>query len=112
MDRCIWPVRCSSDTIAVHPPRGGTFMSRLDQHVRLVQSKMVLDTWLRALVWAGIIFFGVLTLAVIVQRVIAHYLPHPAIWLWVGVGLSIAGAVIYAMMRRPTLHEAAVAIDD
>jgi hypothetical protein len=87
-------------------------MSRLDQHVRLVQSKMVLDTWLRAPVWAGIIFFSVLTLAVIVQRVIAHYLPHPAIWFWAGAGLSIAGAIVYAMMRRPTLHEAAVAIDD
>jgi hypothetical protein len=87
-------------------------MSRLDQHVRLVQSKMVLNTWLRALVWAGIIFFGVLTVAVTVQRVIAHYLPHPAIWFWSCLGLSIIGAVVYAMLRRPTVHEAAVAIDD
>ncbi|HEX4797030.1 MAG TPA: hypothetical protein VH370_24780 [Humisphaera sp.] len=87
-------------------------MSRLDQHIRVVQGKMALDTFLRALAWSLIVLCCAIGLSHIVQRAIAHYLPHTAGWYWGATAMAVAFPMVYAILRRPTAHEAAVAIDD
>lgn len=86
-------------------------MSRLDQHVRWVQSKMAFNTLLWAWAWAGIILGVCVAIAVLLDRIVQVHLPRQAIWFWSALGAAVAGGAIYAIIRRPTLRQAAVEID-
>jgi hypothetical protein len=86
-------------------------MSRLDRHVAVVQNKLALGKLLTALAWS-LLGFGVLVwLYILVQKVFGVGLPRAAVWFWAGLGASVVAALAYAIMRRPSPHEAAVAID-
>jgi hypothetical protein len=86
-------------------------MSRLDRHVAVVQNKLALGKMLTALAWS-LLGFGVLVwLYILVQKVFGVSLPRAAVWFWSGLGASVVAAVAYAVWRRPSPHEAAVAID-
>ncbi|HWE92802.1 MAG TPA: hypothetical protein VG269_02405 [Tepidisphaeraceae bacterium] len=86
-------------------------MSRLDQHVGAVRNKMALDTLLRALALAGIVFGSVVLLAVLVDRILQWHLPRPRVLFWVGFAVTVVAPAVYAYLRRPTARQAAVAID-
>jgi len=87
-------------------------MSRLDKHVGAVQARMALGVWLRGLAWAGIAFAIAVWAAILIDRLVRLELPHQAIWFWCGLGITMTASIVYAIVRRPSRHEAAVAIDD
>jgi hypothetical protein len=87
-------------------------MGRLDRHVNLVRNKLAAGTLLKALAWALLGFAFVVLLNILVDRFLSRRLPHYAVFFWVGLGVTIAGALAYSIWRRPTPRQAAVAIDD
>ena len=87
-------------------------MSRLDRHVATVQNKLTLGKLLTALAWS-LLAFGVLVwLYLLVNKVFAVALPRPWMFFWIGLSASVIAAFGYAFLRRPTRHQAAVAIDE
>ncbi len=87
-------------------------MSRLDQHIAAVRNKLALNQFLQALAWGGLIYAGVVLLAVLVDRVLHVAPPRGMLLFQVGIGATVLAALLYSMMKRPTPHQAAVAIDD
>src|SRR5439155_6457341 len=87
-------------------------MSRLDRHVMAVQNKLALDRFVGALAWASIFYAAAVWVGVLVYKVLRVKPPHTAWWLWGGVGACALVALIWALIRRPTAHEAAIAIDE
>src|SRR5687768_6039080 len=87
-------------------------MTRLDRHVNLVRNKMLLGDLLRALAWSILIFAAVVWLAVLVDRFLAFRLPGWKIWFWASLGVTLAATVALVLWRRPSRHQAAVAIDE
>lgn len=87
-------------------------MSRLDQHVSAVQTRMMLSVWLRALGWAGIVYAIVVGAAVLIYKLVQLSLPHQSVWFWTGVGVTIAVSIAYTILQRPSRRQAAVAIDE
>lgn len=87
-------------------------MSRLDQHVNAVRARMTLAVWLTALAWAGIAYAVVVLAAVLIYKFVKLELPHEAVWFWAGLGVTAVASFVYAMVRRPTAQQAAVAIDE
>src|SRR5215470_16513329 len=87
-------------------------MSRLDRHVAMVQNKLALDRFVHALAWAAVVFAAAVWVGVLVDR-FAHVRPPHLKWvLWGGVAACGLAALIWSLIRRPTAHEAAVAIDE
>src|SRR5665213_934278 len=86
-------------------------MSKLDQHVGLVRSKLAFATFVRALAWAFTALCGAVLIAIILDRFFQLELPREWIWMWAGTGAAIIGAGTYAFIRRPSAHYAAVEID-
>jgi hypothetical protein len=87
-------------------------MSRLDRHVSTVRTKMMVGQWLRALAWAGIYFAIVVWAAVVIDKLVQVRLPRQMMWFWAGLGVSVLGSLTYAIWRRPSAKQAAVAIDE
>ncbi|HEY2587064.1 MAG TPA: hypothetical protein VGI81_15060 [Tepidisphaeraceae bacterium] len=87
-------------------------MSRLDQHVSAVRTRMMLGVWLTALAWTGIVYAVVVLAAVLIYKLVQLQLPHEAAWFWAGLGVAVAASIVYAIIRRPTAQQAAVAIDE
>jgi hypothetical protein len=87
-------------------------MSRLDYHVNKVQAKMLLTSMLRALAWSLLVYGGVAWLVILVTRLLGFGLPKPWIWFAASVSVAVIGAIVYAVMRKPTRELAAVAIDE
>jgi hypothetical protein len=87
-------------------------MSRLDRHVAVVQNKLTLGKLLTALAWS-LLAFGVLVwVYLLVWKIFAVSLPRPWMFFWIGLSASVISAAGYAFLRRPTRHQAAVAIDE
>ncbi len=87
-------------------------MSRLDRHVATVQNKLALQRFLGALAWTAMGLSIAIFLYVLVERLLAYKLPRREIWLFSGIGFAVVAAFAYSIYRRPTAHEAAVAIDE
>src|SRR4051812_43224432 len=87
-------------------------MSRLDRHVAMVQNKLALGRFFQALAWSLLAFIALIWICIVVERMFHVHPPRPVIWIWGGLGAAVAAAMVYAAMRRPTRHDAAVAIDD
>ena len=87
-------------------------MSRLDRHVALVQNKLALGKLLTALAWSLLGFGTVVWVYLLVHKFFGLSLPRQWVWFSVGLFASVAAAVAYAFLRRPTAHQAAVAIDE
>ena len=87
-------------------------MTRLDYHVSAVRTKLTLSILLSALAWALIGFGVVVLLAILVERLLGFGLPKPMIWMWSALGATVIGAIAYAVWRRPSARDAAVAIDE
>ncbi len=86
-------------------------MSRLDRHVGLVQNKLAMGIFLSALGTTLAGLCGLVIVGLVADR-LAH-LGVPRAWTWIlaGVGLAVVSAAAYAVARRPSPHQAAVAID-
>src|SRR5580765_6133349 len=87
-------------------------MSRLDRHVAMVQNKLALGRFVHALAWCAVVYASAVWIGVLVDRFAHVRPPHMAWVLWGGAAACGLAAFIWALMRRPTAHEAAVAIDD
>lgn len=87
-------------------------MSRLDQHVSTVQTRMTLGVWLRALAWAGIVYAIVVGAAVLIYKLVQLSLPHQSVWFWAGLGVTVAVSIAFTIWQRPSRRQAAVAIDE
>ncbi len=87
-------------------------MSRLDQHIGMVRFRLMWATFVTALPWAIAAFAAVVALGILVQRAFIWHPPRPDIWLWIGGGLTLVVPMVYAIVRRPNSHQAAVAIDE
>jgi len=81
-------------------------------HVTAVQNKLALSRFLVALGWALLIFAAVVWINILVDRLLGVRLPRWDLLLPIGLGLSIATAIGYAVWRRPDKRTAAVAIDE
>lgn len=87
-------------------------MSRLDRHVNVVRTRMVISIWLRALAWALISFAIIVWLAILVDRLLQVRLPHQAVWFWVTGGVAVLCSMVITFRRMPSPGQAAVAIDE
>lgn len=86
-------------------------MTRLDRHIASVRTRMAIAVFLRALAWAGTIYALVIWAGVLLNKLVQIAPPRPLLWVWIGLGVTIAAAVAYTILRRPTRQQAAVAID-
>src|SRR3989442_6529643 len=87
-------------------------MSRLDRHIAMVQNKLALGRFVHALAWASVFLASVLWVGIFLDRLAHVRPPHIVVLIWSGVGVCFLYALVIAMIRRPTKHDAAVAIDD
>jgi hypothetical protein len=72
---------------------------------------MAITVLLRALAWTLLGFAVGVWLAVLAARIVQLQLPHEWVWFFALLGVAVVGAVAWAIQRRPTAREAAVAID-
>lgn len=86
-------------------------MSRLDRHVRLVQGKLAFVTFLQALAWSLLAFGVAVWLFILLAKFFQIHLPRQVWFFWGGMGVAVVAAGVYAIARRPSAKEAAVAID-
>src|SRR5262249_41090973 len=87
-------------------------MSRLDQHVSAVQNKLALSRFIDALAKTLFIFAIGVLVTVLVNKVFRFSFPRQLFWMGSGFGAAALAAIIFAIVRRPAPHDAAVAIDD
>ncbi len=87
-------------------------MSRLDRHIALVQSKLAFAKFITAMVWTTLAFLAALWLGILIDRLFQVHPPKAMAFVWAGIGAAIFAAFIYSILRKPTSHEAAVAIDE
>jgi hypothetical protein len=87
-------------------------MSRLDYHIATIRNKLMLGIFLEALAWAGMGLGVAILMAVIVERVLDRQLAHSAMLIGGGTLVTLLGAFIYSLARRPTEKLAAVKIDE
>lgn len=89
----------------------GFAMPRLDQHVSTVQNKLALGRFFHALAWGSLGLAGLVLLGVLIWFLTQYAPPKPIWWIGGGAAAVLVGSIVYAMIRRPTPHDAAVAID-
>ena len=87
-------------------------MSRLDRHVAMVQNKLALARFVQAIAWASLIYAALVWVGIVIDRMLQVRLPHVMIWVWAAAGAGVLAALFYAIIRRPTAHDAALAIDE
>ncbi len=87
-------------------------MSRLDQHVAGVQNKLALGRFVHALAWTTLGVAGAVLVGVLVFEIAQIYPPKPVIWMSSALAVAAIVALVWAIMRRPSKYDAAVAIDE
>jgi len=87
-------------------------MSRLDHHVAMVQNKLALGRFLHALAWSLLVFGAIVWGTILVDKIFQVRPPREMVLFWAGAGLAVLTALSYAIWRRPTAQQAAVAIDE
>lgn len=87
-------------------------MSRLDSHVLAVQNRLTLDILLRAMGWTTLAYAGAATIVALVHKLF-KWTPAGGLVVWAigGAALALVAAMLWAIIKRPGGHEAAVAID-
>src|SRR5690242_5435598 len=87
-------------------------MSRLDQHVAGVQNKLALGRFVHALAWTTLGVAGAILIGVLVDKIARVAPPKPAIWMASALAAAAIAALVWAILRRPSKQDAAVAIDE
>src|SRR5258708_24092267 len=86
-------------------------MSRLDRHVSHVQNKLALRKFVDVLAWTSLfIAIGVL-LGVLAFKIHDFGWRRTLMWWFIGASVALVGVGIYAIVKRPSPHDAALAID-
>jgi len=78
----------------------------------MVQNKLALTRFVHALAWATTVWALALWVGILIDRIFRLRPPQVAWFIWGGLGAAVLVSLVYALMRRPTAHEAAVAIDE
>jgi hypothetical protein len=86
--------------------------TRLDRHIGTVRNKLAVEQFLLGLGYAVAIFFAAVLIHVLVDRLLWVRLPRAVIWFWSGLGAALAGAIGFAIFRRPSALQAATFIDE
>ncbi|MDP9173577.1 MAG: hypothetical protein M3O30_06895 [Planctomycetota bacterium] len=86
-------------------------MNRLDSHILTVRNKLTLGLFFRALAWSALVFGAVVWLTIILQHVLDRSVRYAGPLFWSGLGVAVAVAAVYSLVRRPSRESAAVAID-
>jgi hypothetical protein len=86
-------------------------MSRLDRHVDAVRNKLALGRFVEGLCWTSFVLAVLFAIGILVDRFLQFRPPQWHLWLIGGGIAAVVGAVGYAVYRRPSRHEAAIAID-
>ena len=86
-------------------------MSRLDQHVQRLQTRLFVGLFTEALAGAALVLAGGYELALVIGRVFDVYLPRPEFFVAGAATAGVLGCLIYAGLRRPGEHATAVVID-
>ena len=86
-------------------------MSRLDQHIQRLQTRLFVGLFADALAMAALALAGAYELALVIGRVFDAYLPWPEFFIAGGATAGVLGCLIYAGLRRPGEHATAVVID-
>ena len=87
-------------------------MSQLDRHVEWVQAKFTTQKFLHGLANSFLIFLLAFWAALIVDKLVRYRPPHAKWFVLSGIAACALSGIIYALIRRPTKLEAAVAIDE
>lgn len=87
-------------------------MTRLDRHIAIIRNKMAFQRFLQALAWACIALAALSGGVILTYKLFLVQLPHENRWLLGGLIAAAGAALAYAIIRRPTSHEAAIAIDE
>lgn len=88
-------------------------MSRLDRHVTAVQNRLTLEILLGSVGWTLLVYAGAAVAAALVHKLFAWNPPGGWIpWAGGGAGVAVGLGAAWAIIRRPTPHMAAVAIDE
>ncbi|HEX2971007.1 MAG TPA: hypothetical protein VHP11_01670, partial [Tepidisphaeraceae bacterium] len=85
-------------------------MSRLDSQIAAVRQKLTLGLFIEWLAVSGLALAALWLLAILLEKGTQIHVPGKA-W-WAGVGLAVVGALVAALVHRPTEKAAAVAIDE
>ena len=103
----------TSDTLwrPERPPDPEPTMTRLDRHVSTVRGRLALAIFVEAVAWALLALAAAVFVAIAAQRLLAFTIARPELWLAGGAGVAVLAAAVYAIVRRPGPHGAAVAID-
>lgn len=86
-------------------------MSRLDQHVQSLQTRLFAGLFVEALALAALVLAGAYELALLIGRVFNAYLPWPELCVAGGALAGVLGCAIYAELRRPGEHATAARLD-
>jgi len=86
-------------------------MSRIDRHISWVQGKLAGQRFLDALAVAAIAFCALVLAAVLVARSVQLHPPRPMELSAAIAAAAVVAAGVWAMFRRPTPMQAAIAID-
>jgi hypothetical protein len=86
-------------------------MSRLDRHVITIQNRLALGRFLQALAVSSFVFVALVWVTILVDRLTQMRPPRADVWFWIGAAAVVLISVVYAVVRRPTRHDAAVLID-
>src|SRR5688500_18701017 len=87
-------------------------MTRLDRHVAVVQNKLTLSRMLTSLAWSLLAFGVVVWVYLLAHKIFGLSLPRAGMWFLIGLSASVIAAAGYAFLKRPSRHQAAVAIDE
>jgi len=85
--------------------------NRLDKHVGKIRNKLTLERFLAALGYSIALFFVVVLIHTLVDRFFWVSLPKAMVWFWSAATAAVLGALVFAMLRRPSVHSVAVFID-
>jgi hypothetical protein len=87
-------------------------MSRLDRHISLVRGKLMLSQFLKGLAWNILGLAAIVWLVILLDRLVQVHVPRQGMLLLVGCGVTVIAGWVYAIWRRPSATQAAVAIDE
>src|SRR5690606_32020889 len=86
-------------------------MPRLDEHVTRVRNRLALGRLLDALAWASVGLAAAIVLGMIAWILVGLRPPRVDWFIYAGIAAGVIGSIAWALLKRPSAHDAAVAID-
>lgn len=86
-------------------------MTQIARHIATVQARRTTQEFLAGSVYAAIGVAALITLGIIANRLSPLAVPHPIWAVIILLAAAVAGAIIFAVRKRPTSRQAAAMID-